>query len=533
MQCASHGPVAIGVPGRARPAWQGGNETRCEAGSNVEQTGHRVERPDTERPPTIHVVVECEARRLQKVQYTVDTLLMACGLCPVYVEQAPATGPWIRYASTAAGTADARCLHLLHDPQAWAFFDGDSDVTSAQTIDGTSFVLAPQRSPAATSDALRFDLAANAFYFLSSWSERRGPHATHGRGLFADSVFARLNIAQGIVDEYVELLRRMLQRLDGRVAGRAPLIPRWPAGRRFALVLSHDVDFIPGGAADILAQGAKSVLRHLVRQRDPVDAARAAAGLARALVQGRDPYGCIGRLLAEERRRKLKASFQVAVARRHPNDVNYDIEDERTCAYLRSILVAGAELCLHGSCRSTERDEWYAEEVERLTRRLARPVGSRQHYLSFDYDALFAAQERNGIEYDMSLGYPDRIGARAGFSCPYFPYDLSADRPYRVLQISLFLMDVTLRSYMGLKGEAAWDAIEASLQALRKRGGGASAVWHPIVFGGARDPGYDRLYWRLTERVGELDGMATDGRTVNAAWRGLAKHYPGLRAAAS
>ena len=165
--------------------------------------------------------------------------------------------------------------------------------------------------------------------------------------------------------------------------------------------------------------------------------------------------------------------------------------------YLRAIPDAGFDLCLHGSYRSTENREWYVEEVDLLAQRLCRPLGSRQHFLSFDYDTLFSAQEEAGIQYDMSMGFPDRIGPRAGFSYPYFPYCLEEDRPYDVLEISLFLMDVTLRSYMGLKGREAWKAIELALDDLRRKSGCVSVVWHPIVFGGARDPGYDRLFWDI------------------------------------
>jgi hypothetical protein len=139
--------------------------------------------------------------------------------------------------------------------------------------------------------------------------------------------------------------------------------------------------------------------------------------------------------------------------------------------------------------------------------------------LSFNYDALFKAQEAAGIQYDMSMGYPDRTGPRAGFSFPYFPYCLDEDRPYDVLQICLCLMDVTLRSYMGLRGEAAWEAIADQLGSVRARGGGISVVWHPIVFGGARDPGDAELYWRLVREVLNSNGTATDGCTVNDWWR--------------
>jgi hypothetical protein len=180
---------------------------------------------------------------------------------------------------------------------------------------------------------------------------------------------------------------------------------------------------------------------------------------------------------------------------------------------------------LHGSYRSTECAEWYLEEAALLSRRLGRPLGSRQHFLSFDYDTLFSAQEQAGIQYDMSMGFPDHPGPRAGFSYPYFPYCLREDRPYDVLQISLFLMDVTLRSYLGLKGPKAWQTMAAVIDDLRRKRGCASLVWHPIVFGGARDPGYDRLFWDTVSYVRETGGLATDGKTINAFWRGMAGNY--------
>jgi hypothetical protein len=275
----------------------------------------------------------------------------------------------------------------------------------------------------------------------------------------------------------------------------------------------------------VAKQGVKTLLRHLVRQRDPGDALRAAAGLSRALLRGRDPYGCVPEIVERERQLGVRSSFQVAVGRRHPNDVNYRIEDERVRDYLRVITDEGFDLCLHGSYRSTENRAWYIEEVALLSRRLGTPRGSRQHYLSFNYDALFSAQEQAGIEYDMSMGYPDRTGPRAGFSYPYFPFSLERDRPYDVVEISLFLMDVTLRSYMGLKGRRALEAVRDALDDLKSKGGCASVVWHPIVFGGARDPGYDRLFWELIDDVRRAGGLPTDGRTINDYWRERARVY--------
>jgi hypothetical protein len=343
--------------------------------------------------------------------------------------------------------------------------------------------------------------------------------------MYSNSIFARLDVPQDIVDQYLDRLMNLLYARCDRLGEEKWNSLEWPQGATHALILSHDVDFIPAGIIDIAKQGAKTVLRHLVRQRDPTDALRAATGLALALIHGRDPYGCVPEIIEREKELGVHASFQVAVAQRHPNDVNYRIEDDRVRDYLRTIPDAGFDLCLHGSYRSTENPAWYVEEVALLAQRLGRPLGSRQHFLSFDYNTLFTAQEQAGIQYDMSMGFPDRTGPRAGFSYPYFPYCLKEDRPYDVLQLNLFLMDVTLRSYLGLKGLRAWEVIKATLDDLRRKRGCISTVWHPIVFGGARDPGYDHLFWEIVNYTRETGGLATDGRTINDFWRHHAKNY--------
>lgn len=472
----------------------------------------------------VAVVLRCERSVARRARYVIDTLLLAARVPARHAEVPPPEGPWILYAPAADAPAAAeRCLHLWHDASAWRRLDSGAAVERTGSHgDGPPLVFAERGDAEARGAAIDFDLPLNAFYFLSSWAERRG--GAPSRQLYATSEFVRLGVPQDIVDRY---LAHLISRLTLLAPSRAaPAAPAWPGERSFAVVLSHDVDFVPLGPTDNVVQGAKTILRHLVRQRDPLDAWRAARGWVTALVQGRDPYGCVPHILAREHAMGVKSSFQIAVGHRHPHDVNYHIEDDRVRDYLRAIADAGFEVGLHGSYRSTENPQWYVEEAQLLAQRLSRPLGSRQHFLSFDYDALFAAQETAGIRYDMSMGFPDRPGPRAGFSFPYFPYNIREDRPYRVLQISLFLMDVTLRGYLGLRASAAQPAIDACLDDLQAKHGCASIVWHPIVFGGARDPGYDELYFGLIRQVQERGGLASDGRTIDAFWREQARHYP-------
>ncbi len=417
-------------------------------------------------------------------------------------------------------------MYVPYRSPAWRSLCEDECPPVADTVAGLPNVLPGGVLQAQETCRIRVDLFANAFWFLSSWAERHDARGEDSRGLYSESVFKRLGIPQDVVDMYLDVLRLELNACCERANVSEWCRQEWPHGGDYAVVLSHDVDFIPANQLDILKQGVKTLARHLLRERSPAEAIRAGVGLSKAIISGRDPYGCLPEMIAREKVLGVQASYQVAVGHRHPVDVNYHIEHDRTRDYLRVITENDFELCLHGSYRSTENPVWYAEEVELLSERLGRPLGSRQHFLSFDYDALFDIQERCGIQYDMSMGFPDRTGPRAGFSFPYFPWNFEKDRPYNVVEISLFLMDVTLRSYMGLRSYDAWSAIANSLDELRQKRGSVSVVWHPIVFGNSRDPGYGDLFWRLVEHVKSTDGLATDGRTINEFWRQRAANYP-------
>lgn len=474
----------------------------------------------------LHIVLSCTETLLPKVRYVFDTLLMARGVPVVYCPHPPSTGFWLLYGpSKEASLPLDRCLAIAHCPDSWRLFDGHTDIETTFNFDGLLTAFPDRIASFELPSDIPFDIAANAFFFLSSWSERLGQNNELTRSMYSNSIFARLNVPQDIVDQYLDLLTNQLHALCNRLGVEKWTPLKWPQGATYSLILSHDVDFIPAGIIDIAKQGAKTVLRHLVRQRDPIDSLRAATGLAFALIRNRDPYGCVPEIIKREKELGVHSSFQVAVGHRHPNDVNYRIEDDRVRDYLRAISDAGFDLCMHGSYRSTENSEWYVEEAALLTQRLSKPLGSRQHFLSFDYDSLFTAQELVGIQYDMSMGFPDHTGPRAGFSYPYFPYCLKEDRPYNVLQLNLFLMDVTLQSYMRLKGARAWDVIRATLDDLCHKRGCVSTVWHPIVFGGARDPGYDQLFWDMVNYTRDTGGLATDGKTINSFWRHQAKNY--------
>lgn len=476
---------------------------------------------------TLPVLIDCDDRLQPRVRYTVDSLLMAAQVAPVLVDEPPCDGPWLLYSRDCRREfANGLCVRIPHSPAAWGYFPGQKPETRMEIVQGLPAIGGPVLDDIEHDTDFAFDLMASTFYFLASLGERKDAPQHGARGLYRDSVFAKHGVPQTVVDLYLEALLARLDKVLAR-SGRAPRTPpRWPGDGRFAVVLSHDVDFLAENLAQNFAQAGRTAMRHLLRQRAPVDAARGIVGFAKALAAGRDPFCDIAGIIAREKKMGVRASFQVAVGHRHPADVNYHLRHDGVRGSLSRISDEGFEVALHGSVRSTERTEWYAEEAAELAKYLAAPVGSRQHFLSFDYDSLFDAQERAGIQFDMSMGYPDRTGPRAGFSFPYFPYSLAQERPYNVVEIGLTLMDVTLRSYMKLSREAAWSEIGQQINNLLAVGGCTSVVWHPIVFGGARDPGMDDLFWGMIEAIQMAEGVATDGRSINAHVRERARLYP-------
>ena len=145
-------------------------------------------------------------------------------------------------------------------PDAWRMFDEGRDADSVGEVNGLAAVF-PQTNPAfsAPSD-IAFDLVANAFCFLTAWSERRRPE--------------RIEVAPALCDVDLRAPRDSTGHrgpLSRAPRGGPGLLHdgpgvardiRWPGDTRFAVALTHDVDFLPSGMLDNVVQGGKSILRH-------------------------------------------------------------------------------------------------------------------------------------------------------------------------------------------------------------------------------------------------------------------------------
>jgi hypothetical protein len=348
------------------------------------------------------------------------------------------------------------------------------------------------------------DELAQAFFHLARVEELEGPKDEHGRFLAASSCLDPL-------DPPLERLRRRL--------GLDP--PQW-RGARFAVALTHDVD-VPWRWTRRAMRGTAARLKShaLARRRAAaVREARALAGLPLHKLRGTDPNWRFEALLEAEGEREAASTFFLLAGHGDPHDG----PAPETYARLRprlveTILGGGGEVGLHGSYRAARDPALLADETQVLAGLGAEVRGQRYHYLRVDPHANLAPLPGLGFRYDTTLAFPDAPGFRAGIAQPFRPWDLEADRPLDLVEIPLAAMDVTLgeNRYLGLSAGEAERPLLALLDWAAEHGGGFSVLWHTDRFDRSTAQGWDRLYLRLLDAVGERGGVCLSAGELAAA----------------
>ncbi|MGD1153884.1 MAG: polysaccharide deacetylase family protein [Syntrophales bacterium] len=281
------------------------------------------------------------------------------------------------------------------------------------------------------------------------------------------------------------------------------------------VVLTHDVDYMPTRANRGMPRFLRAVLRQLLTRRSAGQAWQIMSKYRKAFFQP-VPYNALKSIADEETILGAISSFQFTVKRRHRSDPVYDLrryyntEDD-----LRNLLHRRFEICLHGSYRAGRTPGQLAGEKIELESILGMSVsGHRQHYLNFHPATFFPELERAGLEYDMSVGYNDMSGPRAGTLFPFRPYDMEKAKPFSLWEIPFILMDTTLATtYRFSSGEALDHCID-QIRPVEKSGGCVSLIWHQEQLSGLLDPGFDRIYWILLKKLKERGIRLTSGRVV-------------------
>lgn len=183
-----------------------------------------------------------------------------------------------------------------------------------------------------------------------------------------------------------------------------------------------------------------------------------------------------------------------------------DIADD-----LKKLLSANREIAVHGidAWRDSAKGRGERERIQHVTG--TTETGVRIHWLYFDSQAPLTL-EKAGFSYDSTVGYNETIGYRAGTSQVFKHPDVD-----HLLELPLHIMDTALfyPSYMNLSDEQAGAAMLPLIENAARFGGVVTINWHDRSLGPERLWG-DAYVNLLRDLRARTPWFATASQTV--AW---------------
>jgi glycosyltransferase involved in cell wall biosynthesis len=297
------------------------------------------------------------------------------------------------------------------------------------------------------------------------------------------------------------------------------LVPGWrPTARTLRVKISHDIDEVGvlprlrqfhrnGNGTSWVRTGWMILpfdLRHAIKlsleHRDPF---RGAAQLLRTLAPGQPScLGLVQTLVSADLERGLDSAVYWKASGLGPFDSGYDLRRDRIRNVIHWLQEHNVENGFHPGYATFRCPEELQVELQMLRSVFGeQPLGGRQHYLRWCPET-WIDWENCGLAYDSSVGYPDRVGFRAGTCIPYRPWLLSLDREARLLEIPLLVMDSCLLDSTRVRGNESLDAVSRLIDKCRVVGGVFTLLSHNTTL---RNPSFVRPYEQILDMLASSD----------------------------
>jgi hypothetical protein len=305
------------------------------------------------------------------------------------------------------------------------------------------------------------------------------------------------NASTPTLDLHVSMLRECI--LDEGI----PIVevPPMPAGHRFAVCLTHDIDFIgirqhffDHSMFGFIYRATIGSIRRLLQKRLTVSQALrnwvSVASLplvyARILPDFWEPFGWYLNVEAN-----LPATYFLIPVKHHPGDglsgprtklraSVYDVTDISETA--KHLVKNGCEVGVHGidAWNSVEKGKFEARRVAESADE--KPDGVRMHWLMWDQDSP-SKLENAGFNYDSTVGYNETVGYRAGTSQAFRPKGSK-----ELLELPMHIQDGALfyPTRMNLSEQEASQACGRIFAHAQQNGGVATLIWHDRSHGPER-----------------------------------------------
>jgi len=353
------------------------------------------------------------------------------------------------------------------------------------------------------------DIIASSFFMLSRYEEYLiDERDEYDRFPASASVAYKEGfLTRPIVNEYIELLWQWIDSFNLGLKRKK----LW-GDKDFVACLTHDIDVAKWNIYSEIRNWGSIALK----KRKPISAIHRMKKALGLMIRHIDPYWNYKEIIELERQYGFSSSFYFFGGGNHPLDATYSTGNKEMANLLREIKDSGCEIGLHGSFNSYNDLDMLKKEKENLEKVIGEVNSIRQHYLRFDIKKTYAIYEKLGIKCDVTLGYAQHEGFRAGICLPFQPYNIQEDRPYNVIEIPLTVMDGTLgdNKYRSLNAEESWNVIKSLLMTVKKYNGCIVILFHNTYLDVLEHEDYINVYKRCLEWISENNGVGMSTKQV-------------------
>ena len=192
----------------------------------------------------------------------------------------------------------------------------------------------------------------------------------------------------------------------------------------------------------------------------------------------KDPYDTYNYLLDTYKGLLNHIIFFILIGNRNRYDRNISHKNKRF-RQLIAKLSSACEVGIHPSYASNHKPWLFETEKGRLENIIGKSVTkSRQHFLKLRMPQTYQQLIKSGISEDYTMGFASLAGFRAGTCTAFHFFDLSRNQRTELIIHPFQIMDVTLKNYLHLNPEEAWQLIEKLMFETKKVNGTFICLWH-------------------------------------------------------
>ncbi len=331
---------------------------------------------------------------------------------------------------------------------------------------------------------LPFDFFAASFYLLSRYEEylpsRRDRHK---RFKASNSLAFRENFLEiPLIDIWLQIFKEFIQ-------NQYPTVEIKEA--QFQQINTIDIDF----AYKYWGQSSFALLRKFIGS-----ILNGQADKNCFVKPQTDPYDQYAHMAKVANKKNTQTVYFLLLANYGAYDKNISPLSKTYFNLVQSLLANG--VCgIHPSYRSNLHSKNLQQEFthfENLTGQ--KPLLSRQHFLKLNLPSTYEKLDKEGIQHDYTMAYPDAIGFRAS-TCFSFPFFNLINNCKSALQIHpSCLMDVVLKNQLHCTPLEAIERIKQLKTQVKTVNGQFISIWHNSSFDQSQGwKGWDEVYQSLFE----------------------------------